>query len=156
MTRFVGQEPPLVLQAAAISSEGAIRTDDAMAGDDNRNRVGTIRGADRPAGALAPDERRELSVGRGAPGRDGPERFPHFLLERGAASDNGNVIDGMEVTLEVRLERALDRGRGWCIDKRDGPVVRVQDPAQLVVTVSEVERAKGGGLIRDDEECRKG
>ena len=39
LARLVGQQPPLVCQAATVSRQRAVGADDAMAGDDNGNRV---------------------------------------------------------------------------------------------------------------------
>src|SRR5258708_36848244 len=59
---FVAQQPALALQAAAEAGEGAVGADDAVAGDDDRDRVGAVGQPDRAHGLRLPDGGGELAL----------------------------------------------------------------------------------------------
>src|SRR4051812_24930232 len=67
--------------AAAIADESAVGADDAMAGDDDRDRIAPTGGADR---ACRTAERRGyFAVAAGAAVWNFQHRLPHKLVERG-------------------------------------------------------------------------
>ena len=70
------EQRPLALDSAGIAGQCAVRSDQAVARDDHRDRVGAVRGADCPRGARPPDPRGQLrnrsSRRRGS--RGGPAR----------------------------------------------------------------------------------
>ena len=47
MLRLMSEQPTLSLKAAAVTAEAAIGSNNAMAGDDDGNRIRAIRRADR-------------------------------------------------------------------------------------------------------------
>src|SRR4051794_443754 len=58
---LVVEEPLFVRQAAGVAGQGAVAADDAVAGDDDGDRVGSVGGADRATGGGAADAVGELA-----------------------------------------------------------------------------------------------
>lgn len=96
------QQPLLALHATGIAGQGTVASDDAMAGNDNANGIRAIGGPHRTRGACAAQLLRELAVMHDLPAGNGPQRLPHFTLERGASRGGGECIDDAEIALEVR------------------------------------------------------
>ena len=61
---FMREQPTLAMQAAAITGEALVRADDAMAGQDDRDRIGAVGGADGAHGFRQADFRGERAVTR--------------------------------------------------------------------------------------------
>src|SRR4051794_34400190 len=104
---FVVEQLALHIQAAGVAGELAGRADDAMAGDDDGDRVHGVRVADRAGDAA--QLTRELAVGDGLAVGDLDERVPDALLERGAARGELEV-EALAVAGEVLVELSRDVG----------------------------------------------
>src|SRR3954470_9490432 len=98
---LVVEQLALHIQAAGVAGELAGRADDAVAGDDDGDRVHGVRVADRAGDAA--ELTRELAVGDGLAVGDLDERVPHALLERGAARRELQV-ELLAVAREVLVE----------------------------------------------------
>lgn len=98
---LVGEEPALAVDAAAVAGEGAVGADDAMAGDDDADRIRAIREADGADGFGAADALGELAVGDGRAAGDLAEGEPDFALEGSAKGGDGEGVDGGEIAVEV-------------------------------------------------------
>src|SRR3954453_20654704 len=81
--RLVLQEPLLATQPAAVTPERAPRADDAVAGDDEPDRIPAVRVAHRAAGARAPHAAGELPIAHLPAEPQRPERRPDDLLKFG-------------------------------------------------------------------------
>src|SRR5688500_18605188 len=81
---LVLEQPALARQAAAVTAELAVRVDDAMARNDDRELVRTVRGADGAHGSRAADGARELRIAPRLAGRDRQQRVPDGVLKRRA------------------------------------------------------------------------
>jgi hypothetical protein len=93
---FQGEEPFFQGEAAAVADEVAGRTDDAVARDYDRNRIGAIGGADGADGFGGTDGFGDLQVASGLPVRNAFELAPDAGLEGGA----------LEVEHEVEMAQA--------------------------------------------------
>src|SRR5262245_55247471 len=82
--RLVLQQPDLALEATAEPAEGAIGTDDPVAGHDDRQRVAVAGGPDRAGGEPVTDGHRDLAITTGLAVRDARDRGPDRVVERGA------------------------------------------------------------------------
>ena len=96
------EEGLLSLQAPAIAGEGAVGADDAVAGDEDGDGIGSARGGDGPDGARGADEGSQRRVGGGHAGREGLEGGPDAALKGGALggeweAGSGNGAGGVKV-----------------------------------------------------------
>ena len=99
------QQPLLAMQAAAVFGERAIRPDQAVAGHHDADRIGAVGGAygaDR--GGLA-DAFGEVAISHGLSRRHLAQIAPHELLELGAELGDRQLVDGGDVTSEIRTQR---------------------------------------------------
>lgn len=152
MACLVCQQPSLECQAATVSGQRAIGANDAMAGDDNGNRVGAIRCTNRTTGTLASENRREMSV-RGRRSRwNRPQCPPHIALERRAPGGDRNGIEGIQTALEVGLKAPLDDVGCPILGQQVLPVMHLQQPVQLLHTLAKVECAEHVRFIRDEQQ----
>src|SRR3954468_10570771 len=78
---LVFEQPAFALEATAVTREGAIRTDDAVARDDHGDGVGAVRGAYGTDSIRVADGSRQVRVRRRATSANQAKRFPHALLE---------------------------------------------------------------------------
>src|SRR5262245_47780315 len=62
---FMGEQPPLPVEAAAVSRELSVGSDDAMTGDDDGDRVGAVGRADRADGRGLANPPGQFAVGDG-------------------------------------------------------------------------------------------
>src|SRR3954470_12676016 len=88
---FVVEQPALHIQAAGVAGELAGRADDAVAGDDDADRVQDVGAADRAGEAGVAELARDLAVGDGLAVRDLDQRVPHAPLELGALGGQREV-----------------------------------------------------------------
>src|SRR4051812_39643725 len=77
---FVLQEPALAREAAGVAGERAVGADDAVAGDDDADRVQVIGEADGPGAIWVADVFRLLAIGARFACRDAAECGPGTLL----------------------------------------------------------------------------
>src|SRR5262245_21773625 len=104
---FVVEKLALGVKATGVARELAGRADDAVAGNDDRDRVHGVRAADRAGDAA--ELARELAVGDGLAVGDRDERVPYALLELGAVRVQREV-EALAVAGEVLVELRRDVG----------------------------------------------
>src|ERR1700680_5041910 len=73
---LVREQPALAVDAAAIAGQGAVGTDDAVAGYDDADRVGAVGEADGPHRPRPADAPRELAIGNRRAAGDVAQRAP--------------------------------------------------------------------------------
>lgn len=98
------EEPAFALDAAAVSGERSIGSDDAVAGHNDRDRIGAVGCAYGSHGIGMADLRGELAVGGRFSAGNGAEGAPHLLLKGCAAGVDLEVIDCVQVAGEVACE----------------------------------------------------
>src|SRR5207249_9812275 len=98
---LVAEQPPLARDASAVTGEGAIATDHAVARDDDRCRVRAVRGSDGAHCGWSADRRGEVPIGNGLPGWDRADPCPHGLLKCRAAEVERNRIERREVAPKI-------------------------------------------------------
>src|SRR5205823_7029773 len=81
---FERQQRALDQQPAAEAGERAVGADDAVAGNDDRQRVRAVRETHGACPADVAEAARQFAIGDGLTIRDGLERLPDRQLERGA------------------------------------------------------------------------
>src|SRR5688500_14875958 len=94
------EQPLLALDAAAVTGQRSVRSDDAMAGNDHRNRVCAVRRADRANRRGSSDALRELGIGDRVAVGNAQQLVPDRELELGAAQSQRNV-ESLPFTSEV-------------------------------------------------------
>src|SRR5262249_15692928 len=99
---LVGQQPTLAPDAARVPREVPVAADDAMAWNDQADRVARVRQTDRADRPRASEDLGELSVGHRPAGRHPPAGLPDLLLEEGAAAGDTDFVERLEVSGEVR------------------------------------------------------
>src|SRR5262245_63535246 len=75
---FMGEQPPFPVEAAAVSRELSVGSDDAMAGDDDGDGVGAVGRADGSHRCRFANALRQLAVGDGRSGWDSALGLPHL------------------------------------------------------------------------------
>src|SRR4029453_5737637 len=98
------QEPPLTLETTPISGERSVRADDAMTGNDDRDRVRAVREPDGTHGFGIAQAPRELTVTEGLAGRNCAERRPHAALEFRAVGLASDLVECFETAREIVVE----------------------------------------------------
>lgn len=78
------EEPGFAVESAAISGEGTIGADDAVAGDHDSDGIGTVGEADCSYRSGLADFSCELQVGNCGAAGDGSQGAPDFALEGSA------------------------------------------------------------------------
>ena len=78
------EQRPLAGKAAGVSGQRAVRADDAMAGNDDRQRIAARRGARRADARRSARARRELAIGDRRAVAHAGDRLPDIALERRA------------------------------------------------------------------------
>src|SRR5580692_2655689 len=78
---FMLQQPSLAFHAAAIAGEGAVRSDDAVTGNNDTDGVGTVGETDCADCSGAADAARELAVGDGGAERNLSQSLPYLTLK---------------------------------------------------------------------------
>src|SRR5579864_6270062 len=96
------EQPALPREPAAIAGQGAVGADDAVAGDDDADRVRAVRQAHGAHRAGTTDLPRERAIGERLAAGDGAERAPDRLLEGCAADRDGKIVDRVELAREIR------------------------------------------------------
>src|SRR6185437_2824644 len=102
------EQPLLDRQAAAKSGQRAIRADDPMAGNDDRQWIGAIGETDGPAGPGLADAPRELPVGDRLAIWDALQLAPHVQLESRALRGE-RQIEQASGAVKIFLQLAHDR-----------------------------------------------
>src|SRR5690606_6273877 len=100
---FQLQQEMLGRQAAAEAGEGAVGADHAVAGQDDRQRVAAVGGADRAHRCGAADAQRKLRIADGAAIGDIPQRQPYLALERRALRRQ-RQLEAAALAIEVFLQ----------------------------------------------------
>jgi hypothetical protein len=81
---FVRQQPALDRQSAAVTHQVAVAANHAVAGQDDRKRIGAVGSADRAHRAWAADPLGDVFVAYGFAVGNHQQRAPDFKLKRGA------------------------------------------------------------------------
>src|SRR6202043_3937523 len=108
---FEQQQRALDVEPAAEAGQGAVRADDAVAGNDDRQRV---RAVSKPHGACTTgvaETARQFGIGNGLTIRDGPQRLPDRQLERSACRGEREP-EGAPRTGKV-LAQLREHAREW-------------------------------------------
>src|SRR5436309_12822296 len=79
--RFVIEQPLLYWEAAAEAGERTVGTDDAMAGQDDADRIGPVGGAERARRGRDAEGRRLPAIAGGGAERELGQRRPRRQLE---------------------------------------------------------------------------
>src|SRR5258708_26066632 len=82
--RFKRKQRALSVEPARVTREAAVRSDDAVARNDDADRVASGRGARGARAAREPGAARELGVSDGVAETDRGDRFPYGPLKRRA------------------------------------------------------------------------
>jgi hypothetical protein len=101
------QEPFLPFEAAAVADERPVRADDAMAGEDDRDRVPVHERPYRARRAGVPRFRRKRAVRRDLSVRHSPELVHHAEAERRGEADVDRELERSAPSVEVLVELAL-------------------------------------------------
>src|SRR5882757_7897704 len=101
---FMLQKPSLAFDAAAIASERATRSDDAVTGNDDSDGIGAVGETDCAHCSGAADAARELAVGDGGAERNLSQSLPYLTLKGRAVSFDRQVVDGGEVSGEIAAD----------------------------------------------------
>src|SRR4051794_11674503 len=137
------EQGALAFQAASVAGERPVGADDAVAGDDDGDRVAAIGGADRARGPGALDALGELAVADRLAVGDRAQRLPDLLLERRAGERQVDV-EVAPVAGEVLGELGADPG--------EGVVVALPAGGGRAVHVEQLER----GAVPGEEELADG
>lgn len=110
------QQKRLALHAAAVAGQPPACAEDAVAGDDDGNRVAPVGEAHRPRRAGAAEASGEVAVGAGCAVGDGAEGVPDSRLERGSDGGEGQSEVGQR-TREVggELSAGFRERRGMVV-----------------------------------------
>src|SRR5690242_2127057 len=148
------EQPALALDAAAIAGQCPVRSDDAVAGDDDADGVvpiGVAYGADRCG---ASDPLGERAIGDGLAAGDLAQRPPHAFLERRAPGRYRQGIDGVQLAGEISADRPAEAGGipGPGQGEAVGPVLHPERSLQAIVLIGPFHRPETPGVIGDDGE----
>src|SRR5712692_6645055 len=105
LAAFEGEKFFLDGQPAAVSGELAVRSNDAMAGNDDRNGIGTVCQAHGARGVRVADASGQLAVGDGLAVGDLAKLLPDSLL-KGGALGREREVKGFKVSGEIGAELA--------------------------------------------------
>src|SRR5262249_9271415 len=107
----MSQQPLLILQTSTEASERPIRTNDAMAGHHDGNRVCPVGGAHCPARARAANPGGQFPVTARRARGNRSQRLPNLTLERRAGGGSFHFEEGPDIAIEIVLQRSLYRNR---------------------------------------------
>src|SRR3954452_2116939 len=91
LPRLVVEQPCLAVEPPAVPGQGAVAADDAVAGDDDRDRVAAVGEADGTCGAGTPDASRQLAVADPLTEGDAHQLVPDAALEGRSLQREGQV-----------------------------------------------------------------
>src|SRR5206468_6615181 len=106
---LVLEQPALAIQPPAEAGERPVRSDDAMAGDDDGDRIFPVGGAHSAGEAHVAQAARHVAIAPRGPVRDGAEDIPHAPLKRRAGRVQGDV-EGRGGPAEVLRELLAGSG----------------------------------------------
>src|SRR4051812_3161749 len=98
------QEGTLFRQAPRVTGECTVRTDDAVTGHDDANRIAAGGSAGRPRTAWTAGTSGKFRIGNGFSERDAHDRLPHRTLERRPRRGD---LDGKAHACAVKIFRKL-------------------------------------------------
>ncbi len=108
------EQPFLTVEPAAVSTEGSIGGDDAVAGNHDGNGVPPVRGPDRPRRPRAADPPGELRVAHGLAERNRPQALPDQVLKR-RAGHRERQLEIAKLALEIGSQLLADRSKNRVI-----------------------------------------
>src|SRR6266853_1536920 len=120
--RFKSEQRALSIEPARVTRQAAVRSDDAVARNDDADRIASGRGARGARAARKSCAARELAVGDGLAEADRGDRLPHVLLKRRAF--------GSERGLEALTLAAEEFGQ-LASDLAQRRVARIAPPIRL-------------------------
>jgi hypothetical protein len=88
------KQPPLALDATAVSRQGSIGTNDAMTRDDDADRVSPVRKPHRANGFWATQRCSQCAITQGLPDWNFPQRGPDAALKLSTACFHKDAVDG--------------------------------------------------------------
>src|SRR3954454_5211507 len=127
---FQPKEKLLALEPAGVPDEAPARPDDAVARNDDGDRVAVERASDRPGCPRLADAGGEPSVGVHLAVRNPLQLGQHQLLERGQATEVDGQVEVVAATVEVLVELALDIVHG-ARGAQDARTVEAGEPLDL-------------------------
>src|SRR5690606_14388588 len=150
---FVLEQPALAGEPAAETGQRTVRTDDAVAGDDDADGIRAVGEPDRAHGFRPPDGPRQSTVVRGRAGRDLPQRAPDGALEFGAGRLDLDGVERSQLALEPGAERLPNLGRQAARHELHAvlAIMPTQQPARTAFIILEVERPHAFAFVADDE-----
>lgn len=95
------EKPAFAFDAATVAGEGTVGADDAVAGQDDGDGIGSVGGADGANRGGMADLLGEFAIGDGGTAGDGAERTPNLTLKHGADGFDGEIVNGVEFSGEV-------------------------------------------------------
>src|SRR5690625_4276163 len=107
LTGLEFQQPFLARHSPAVTADPAVSIDHPVAGDDDRQLVGTVRLSHRPESGRPAHPARQLHVRDGLAVRDAPQFLPNLVLEGRAHQANGGLETGT-LSREVLAELPFD------------------------------------------------
>ena len=102
----MNEQPALPADAAAISGEASIGTDESVARNHNGNRVCAVGQTNRTDRFRVPQLTRQCSITQRCAGLDRSECCPNLALKRSASGCDRDSIDRAEIAREVVADRA--------------------------------------------------
>jgi len=131
------EQPLFAAETAAIAGKCAVRSDDAMARHDNRDRVGAVR---QPYGATRRGPAEPLSqlaiTGRLAR-PDRAQGSPNLSLKLGPTSSHGDFIEVPDCTGEIGVEGIYDCHRRGGGTKLVAPILAPEQSHEARLAVNE-------------------
>ena len=121
-----------------------------MAGNDQRDGIGAVGGADGAHGGGFADAARKLRIRNGPSARDAPEGGPHLLLERRPVQLDRNPVDRRGLAGKLPLEDPRDLRHRRAVPEL-ARIPAVEHALDGVVIGSEVQQADPPGPFRGRE-----
>ena len=103
LLRFMIEQPAFALHAAAVACEVTVGADEAMAGDDDTERVGRVGVADRARRLRPSNFSCEAGIGDRASGLDLPQRSPDLFLKGRAIKRYRDVLNRAKLPIEIDI-----------------------------------------------------
>lgn len=144
------EQPGLGGQPAGIAGEAAIGANDAVAGDDERNRIAAIGEADGARSTRLAKGCGERLIAAGLAGRDGAELRPDALLELRAGRRHSQPIKGGELSGEIGGDCSRDGRRR---QRRGAGAIKAESGEAAGVIGFEAERAEWRRLGVEGHGC---
>ena len=150
------QQRLLHRQPAAVAAEGAAAAQHAVAGDDERDRVGAAGGAGGADRALVAGAARHLGVAAGLAVGDAGDRPQHPRRKPSLRLPVERQVELGQLALEVEVElapRLVELGRG--LEHPGGDPVGEVDQQLVGVLVGQPDPDQAARRLRQQQRCRR-